>query len=52
MKKLIVSLGIVIFVLTGCSEQSKVDSPPWNKKQITQMEADEVTTVPLAIFKF
>jgi PBP1b-binding outer membrane lipoprotein LpoB len=51
MKKLIVFLGI-IFVLTGCSKQTKVETPPWSKQQVKQMEEEKVESVPLIKFKF
>lgn len=54
MKQLIKLVVLVAFVvaLTGCSKQTKVETPPWSKEQVKQIENDDVKVVPFAIFRF
>jgi len=52
MKKLIVMSLLLVIILTGCSESTKVETPPWSKEQVKQMEEDNVKSVPLVKIKF
>jgi outer membrane biogenesis lipoprotein LolB len=50
MRKLIVLLGVMI-ILTGCSKETKVETPPWSEKQQEQWD-DEDVSVPIVKIKF
>jgi PBP1b-binding outer membrane lipoprotein LpoB len=50
MRKLIVLLGVMI-ILTGCSKETKVETPPWSEKQQEQWD-DEDVSVPILKIKF
>jgi PBP1b-binding outer membrane lipoprotein LpoB len=50
MKKLIVLLGVMI-ILTGCSKETKVETPPWSEKQQEQWDERDVS-VPIVKIKF
>jgi len=52
MKKVIVLLAAMMFVLTGCFESAKVETPPWSDRQIEQMEDEEVDCVPFGVVRF
>jgi PBP1b-binding outer membrane lipoprotein LpoB len=52
MKKWVFSLVVLVVVLSGCSESTKVQTPPWSEKEIKQMEQDDVKCVPFAILRF
>ena len=49
MKKLIIMLVTVVVVLSGCSNQSKIATPPWDDEQIKQMESSDIKCVPFII---
>lgn len=52
MRKLILLLGVMI-ILTGCSKETKVETPPWSEKQIEQMQNEEVDgAIKLGIIRF
>jgi uncharacterized lipoprotein YajG len=50
MRKLIVLLGVMI-ILTGCSKETKIETPPWSEKQQEQWD-DEDVSVPILKIKF
>jgi len=52
MKKIILLLAVFIIVLSGCSQQTKLETPPWNEKQLEQMENEKINTVPIGILRF
>ncbi len=54
MKKFATIVAIMmIIVLTGCAENAKLETPPWNKKQQQQMRDKlDISTVPLAQWKY
>jgi hypothetical protein len=52
MKGFITILAAMMFVLTGCFEDAKVETPPWSDRQQEQMEDDNIETIPFAIFRF
>jgi len=50
MKKLIMLLGMMV-ILTGCSKQTRVETPPWNDRQVEQMD-DIDARVPIVKITF
>jgi hypothetical protein len=52
MKKLLTLSVLFCILISGCSETSKVQSPPWEKSQIESFETDEINSVPFLVFKF
>ena len=51
MRWLILSI-ILISVLTGCSENTKIKTPPWTDKDIELMGQNEVNCVPVLKIDF
>ena len=51
MKKLI-ALIIMLVVLTGCSKETKLETPPWNERQVEQMQNEDNESVKLFEIKF
>jgi predicted small lipoprotein YifL len=52
MRKLTIILILAVVALCGCGEKCSVNTPPWSETEVARMEADDVETVPFAIFRF
>lgn len=53
MKRIVLTLAILFcMMIVGCSETSKVETPPWSDSQIEQMENDVIESVPFSIVRF
>ena len=51
-KAIMVVVLLVGLMVAGCSEQAKLETPPWSDEQIEKMADEEVKSVPFAIFRF
>lgn len=51
-KTFLTILMLLGLFMVGCSEPNNVETPPWSKAQVEQMEIDEVDSVPIAIVRF
>ncbi len=49
MKKLV--LLVFILFLIGCSN-STVKTPPWNNKELEQLQQDNIETIPVLVVRF
>ncbi len=54
MKKitLIILSFLLIVLLSGCFEKTKISTAPWNNKQIEKMKETEVETIPILIIEY
>ena len=52
LKTIMAVMLLVGFMVAGCSEQAKLETPPWSDEQIEQMEDEGVDSVPIAIRRF
>ena len=51
-KTFVTMLMFLGLFMVGCSKPNKVETAPWSKAQVEQMEIDEVNSVPIAIVRF
>ena len=51
--KIVLTLVILLsMMIAGCSEPTKVETPPWSEAQVKAMEYEDINVVPFFIVRY